>query len=79
MRLSDAGIRRRKTKLIDPNHRLTPFLSEDATRDRSSRWLAATGIPQVLNVTVELRVLAINGDGPIEPGNQIRIRFVDRA
>src|ERR1700730_8617723 len=31
MRLSDAGLRRRKTKLIYPNHRLTPWLIEDST------------------------------------------------
>jgi hypothetical protein len=31
MRLSDAGLRRRKTKLIYPNHRLPPWLTGDAT------------------------------------------------
>jgi hypothetical protein len=41
MRLSDAGLRRRQTKLIYPNHRLPPWLTESAhTRDRSNRWLA---------------------------------------
>jgi hypothetical protein len=30
MRLSDAGLRRRQTKLIDPNHQLAPKLNEDA-------------------------------------------------
>ena len=39
MRLSDAGLRRRPTKLIDPDHRLSPWLTEDATRDRSNRLL----------------------------------------
>jgi hypothetical protein len=41
MRLSDAGARRRKAKLIYPNHRLPPWLNEDVTRDRSNRLLEA--------------------------------------
>jgi hypothetical protein len=40
MRLSDAGLRRRPMKLIYLNHRLPPWLTEDATRDRSNRLLA---------------------------------------
>ena len=39
MRLSDAGLRCRQTKLIYPNHRLPPWLTEGATRDRSNRLL----------------------------------------
>jgi hypothetical protein len=39
MRLSDAGLHQRQTKAIDPNHRSSPWFAEDATRDRSSRWL----------------------------------------
>jgi hypothetical protein len=39
MRLSDAGLRRRPTKLIYPNHRLPPWPTEDVTRDRSNRLL----------------------------------------
>jgi hypothetical protein len=39
MRLSDAGLRRRQTKLIDPDHRPPPSLTEDAPRDRSNRLL----------------------------------------
>src|SRR5580658_10059733 len=31
MRLSDAGLRQRPTKLLYPNHRLPPWLIEDAT------------------------------------------------
>src|ERR1700722_11098452 len=31
MRLSDAGLRRRQRKLIYPDHRLPPWLTEDAT------------------------------------------------
>jgi hypothetical protein len=41
LRLSDAGLRRRQTKLIYPDHRSTPWLTEDATRDRSNRLLDA--------------------------------------
>jgi hypothetical protein len=33
------GASRRETKLIYPNHRLPPWLTEDATRDRSNRLL----------------------------------------
>jgi hypothetical protein len=40
MRLSDAGLRQRQTKLIYPNHRLPPWLTKDAARDRSNRLLA---------------------------------------
>jgi hypothetical protein len=39
MRLSDAGLRCRPTKLIYPNHLFPPSLTEDATRDRSNRLL----------------------------------------
>jgi hypothetical protein len=39
IRLSDARVRRRKTKLIYPDHRLPPWLTEDATRDRTNRLL----------------------------------------
>src|SRR5258706_15191954 len=43
MRLSDAGLRHRQTKLIYPNHRLPSFLlTEDATR----RWLEPFFKPQ---------------------------------
>jgi hypothetical protein len=31
MRLSDAGLRQRPTKLIYPNHRSSPWVTEDAT------------------------------------------------
>jgi hypothetical protein len=39
MRLSDAGLHQRQTKALDPNHRSPPWFAEDATRDRSNRWL----------------------------------------
>src|SRR6202035_1526713 len=39
MRLSDAGLRCRQTKVLYPDHRLPPWLTEDATRDRSNRLL----------------------------------------
>jgi hypothetical protein len=38
-RLSDAGQRQRPTKLIYADHRLPPWLTEDAPRDRSNRLL----------------------------------------
>jgi hypothetical protein len=41
MRLSDAGLHQRRTKALYPNHRLPPWLTEDATRDRSNRLLGA--------------------------------------
>jgi len=39
MRLSDAGLRRHPTKLIYPDRRPSPWLIEDAPRDRSNRLL----------------------------------------
>jgi hypothetical protein len=39
MRLSDAGTRCHQSKLIYPTHRLPPWLTEDAARDRSNRLL----------------------------------------
>jgi hypothetical protein len=39
MRLSDAGLHRRQTKALYPNHRLPSLPTEDATRDRSNRLL----------------------------------------
>ena len=51
MRLSDARLRGRKTKLLYFNHRLPPWLTEDATRDRSNRLLDV--------IRVELRIVGI--------------------
>jgi hypothetical protein len=45
MRLSDAGLRRHKSKLIYLNHRLAPWLNEDDTRDRSNRLLGGDATP----------------------------------
>jgi hypothetical protein len=43
MRLSDAGLRRRTSKLIYLNHRPPPWLNEDDTpRGRSNRLLEVT-------------------------------------
>jgi hypothetical protein len=39
VRLSDAGLHQRQTKALYPDHRLPPWLTEDATRDRSNRLL----------------------------------------
>ena len=41
MRLSDAGLRQRQSKALDPNHRPPPWLTEDTPRDRSNRLLGA--------------------------------------
>jgi len=45
MRLSAAGLRRRQTKVLYPNHRLPPWRTEEDTGDRSNRLLdiATTG------------------------------------
>ena len=50
MRLSDAGPRR-QTKAVYSDHRLPPWLTEDAPRDRSNRLL---GVSDMWN----LRLLA---------------------
>jgi hypothetical protein len=39
MRLSDARLRCRETDLIYPDHLPSPWLTEDAARDRSNRLL----------------------------------------
>jgi hypothetical protein len=39
MRLSDAGLRRRKMRLIYPDHRPSPCPNADGPRDRSNRLL----------------------------------------
>jgi len=39
MRLRDAGLRRRQTKLLYPDHRIPPWLIADSARDRSNRLL----------------------------------------
>ena len=45
MRLSDAGLHQRQTKTLYPNHRLPPWLTEDAPRDRSNRLLDYRAMP----------------------------------
>ena len=57
IRLSDAGMRYWQTKLLYPNHRSPPWLTEDATRDRSNRLLDCRAAPAPklpLNSAVEL-------------------------
>jgi hypothetical protein len=39
MRLSDAGLHQLQMKVFYPNHRLPPWLNEDATCHCSNRWL----------------------------------------
>jgi predicted NAD/FAD-binding protein len=41
MRLSGAGLLQRQTKALYPDHRLSPRLNEEETRDRSKRLLGA--------------------------------------
>jgi hypothetical protein len=57
MRLSDAGLRRRPTKLIYPNHRSTPWLILATTCDRSNRLLGAI---RVQGRMVRVSVLPLN-------------------
>jgi hypothetical protein len=39
MRLSDAGLRKRPSRLLYPHHRLPPWINEVGTRDRSNPLL----------------------------------------
>ena len=39
MRLSDAGLHQRQTKVLYPHHPFPPWFNEDVTRDRSNRLL----------------------------------------
>jgi hypothetical protein len=48
MRLSDAGLHRRRTKAVYPHHPSPPWLTEDATRDRSNRLLGDWAIRSTL-------------------------------
>jgi hypothetical protein len=50
MRLSDAGLRCRPTKLIYPDHQPSPGLTEDAPRDRSNRLLAGRWLDSTISV-----------------------------
>jgi hypothetical protein len=43
IRLSDAGMRRRQTEPIYPDHRPSPWFTEGAPRDRSNRLLCDSG------------------------------------
>jgi uncharacterized DUF497 family protein len=63
MRLSDAGLRRRKTKLIFLNHRLLPWPNEDAPRDRSSRLLGP-------NFALRLNAYTINSAMTYDPAKR---------
>jgi hypothetical protein len=54
MRLSDARVRCRKTKLIYLNNRLPPWLTEAAARDGSNRLLERPDLLAVVT-TVAIR------------------------
>jgi hypothetical protein len=43
MRLSDAGLHQRRAKTVYPDHPFSPWLTEDAARDRSNRLLDPCG------------------------------------
>jgi hypothetical protein len=59
MRLSDAGLHQRQTRALYRNHQSPPWLTEDATRDRSSRLLGGVqdGPPPWSNEDVASRSL----------------------
>jgi hypothetical protein len=44
MRFSDAGLHQRQAKAVYPQHPSPPWLTEDATRDRSNRLLGVNCI-----------------------------------
>jgi hypothetical protein len=51
MRVSDAGLRQRESKLLYPDHRLPPWPTEDAIRDRSNRWLGPP-LPDIAGIRI---------------------------
>jgi hypothetical protein len=53
MRLSDAGLRRRQSKLIYFYHRSTPSFNKASTRERSNRLLADTMSRRKLDPKIE--------------------------
>jgi uncharacterized protein len=63
MRLSDAGLHQRPTKALNPNHRLPPWLTEDATRDRSNRLLGP-------NLAWRLNAYTINNTVTYDPAKR---------
>jgi hypothetical protein len=66
MRLSDAGLRQHPTKLFYPDHRPTPWLAEDAPRDRSNRLLdALQRVELVLTIKVIQQEIIIPTAGPL--------------
>jgi hypothetical protein len=66
MRLSDAGLRQRQTKAFYPNHRLPPWLTEDARCDRSNRLLGVT--------SAEILVGIVAASKPTFPGIKTHAR-----
>ena len=72
MRLSDAGLRQRRTKVLYPNHRFPPWLTEDAAprslqpivRSRSDAHMSVVG-PAAAGMSVSRRrQLTIDRDQP---------------
>ena len=63
MRLSGAGARR-QTKLIDPDHRLPPWFTADATRDRSNQLLCVIfSFSTICDAHIKPRVRFEHGTG----------------
>jgi hypothetical protein len=77
MRLSDAGLRRRPTKLIYTDHRPTPWLSEAAPRDRSNRLLDPTGAAPQLGRTKSLEAIHLHPSLIVFIGKRAKVVFPD--
>src|ERR1700727_851432 len=78
MRLSDAGLHQRQTKLIDPDHRLPPWLTEDATPrslEPIVRFQIALPLKQLLQLLT--RELEVSQNARQEPGPK-RLAGVNR-
>ena len=56
IRLSDARLRRQQSKLIYPNHRLPPWPTEAATRERSNRLLDVIATSTKVSSGAQMRV-----------------------
>ncbi len=68
MRLSDAGLRQRRTKAVYPDHRSSPWPIEYAARDRSNRLLDARGMSK----PSEREICGLSVLGKAYPGKERR-------
>src|SRR6266403_3823858 len=76
MRLSDAGLRQRQTKAVYPDHRSPPWLTEDATRDRSNRLLGVASRRTHVLVKVSAVIVEILDEHRSILGDEIFNRLV---